>query len=174
MPTTGNHPGLEQLLGTVGQAMTTPALVLDADMPADRAARQLQQHRVSEAPVLHRGRVIGVITPADVLARPLPGLPVAQLGGPFLRHEHLLTNLRVWQLMSASPIVVAAGQPLVEAARLLEERRVHVLPVVDSHGRPVGMITRDDVIGVLARHARRHHATPATGVPRRISEVASH
>ena len=172
MHTNGDDPGLEQLLGTVGEAMTPPVLVLDADTPADRAARQLDQHGVSAAPVLHHGRVVGVVTPSDLLARPLPGLPAGQLGGPFPRHEWLLASLRVWQLMRAGPVVVAAGQPLVEAARLLEEHRVQVLPVVDSHGGPVGIIARDDVIHALSRHARTSRSL-ATRVPRRVPDVAS-
>jgi hypothetical protein len=33
MSTTCDHPTLEQLLGTVAEAMTTPVLVLDAETP---------------------------------------------------------------------------------------------------------------------------------------------
>lgn len=110
MPTRQDHIELAELLGTVGQAMTTPVLVLDADTPADVAARELEQHGVWGAPVLHRGRVVGVVTLEEVLARALPDRPVAQLGGPFPRHERLLASLRVWQLMHAGPIVVAAGR----------------------------------------------------------------
>jgi CBS domain-containing protein len=56
--------------------------------------------------------------------------------------------------MHPGPIVVAADQPLVEAARLLEDQRVEVLAVVDGHGRPVGVITAADLIRALAGHAR--------------------
>ena len=159
MRTNGDPPVLGRLLGTVGEAMISPVLVLDADTPADRAARQLEERGVSAAPVLHHGRVVGVVTLSDLVARSLPGLPVAGLGGQFPRHQRLLASLRAWQLMRAGP-VVAAGQPLVEAAKLLEEHRVLVLPVVDSHGRPVGIIARDDVIAALARHARPQHVSP--------------
>ena len=55
MRTKGGHPALEQLLGTVGEAMTPPVLVLDADTPVDVAARQLAQG-VAGAAMLHRGR----------------------------------------------------------------------------------------------------------------------
>jgi CBS domain-containing protein len=155
-----DHLGLELLLGTVGQAMTTPVLVLDADTPADVAARQLAQGAAG-AVVLHRGRVVGVIRLDDVLARSLPGRPVPPLRGPFLRHRWLLASLRVWQLMCAGPLVVAADRPLVEAARVMREHGVDVLAVVDGHGQPVGIIATADLIGALARHARA--ATAAAG-----------
>jgi CBS domain-containing protein len=145
-----NHPGREHLLDTVGQAMTTPVLVLDADTPADVAARQLAGAGAG-AVVRHRGRVVGVVTLDDLLARPLPGLPVPQLRGPFPRHLRLLASLRVWQLMYPGPLVVAVDQPLTEAARLMDEQHVPVLAVVDPHGQPVGVITTGDLIRLLPR-----------------------
>jgi CBS domain-containing protein len=157
MLTDQDHAGLERLLGTVGEAMTTPVLVLDADTPADVAARQLAQG-VAGAAVLHRGRVVGVVRLEDVLARSLPGRPLSQLPGPFPRHQGLLASLRVGQLMHAGPLVVAADQPLVEAARLMRERRVDLLAVVDGHGRPVGIIATGDLVSALARHARADSA----------------
>ncbi|HWC40703.1 MAG TPA: CBS domain-containing protein [Actinomycetota bacterium] len=158
---TDHHPDSDHLLGTVGDAMTTPVLVLDADTPADVAARQLARG-VAGAAVLHRGRMVGVVTLGDVLARSLPGRPLPQLPGPSLRHQRLLASLRVWQLMRASPLVVAADQPLVEAARLMDEQHLDVLPVVDGHGHPVGTIATGDLVAALARHARADHACPAS------------
>lgn len=160
MLTDHDHIGLEQPLGTAGQAMTTPVLVLDADTPADVAARQLAQG-VAGAAVLHRGRVVGVVRLDDLLARPLPGQPVPPLRGPFMRHQRLLASLRVWQLMRAGPLVVAADQPLTEAARLMQEHRVDVLAVVNGHGQPVGIIAAGNLIDALARQARA--APAATG-----------
>jgi CBS domain-containing protein len=162
---TDHHPGLEHLLGMVGQAMTTPVMVLDADTPADVAALQLGQGAAAAA-VLHRGRLVGVVTLEDVLARPLPGLPVPQLSGLFLRHERLLASLRVWQLMRAGPLVVAADEPLTEAARLMDDQHLDVLPVVDGHGQPVGIITPGDLIRALARHARANHTSGDRGQDR--------
>jgi hypothetical protein len=55
------------------------------------------------AVVRHRGRLVGVVTLADILARPVPGRPVPQLRGPFPRHLRLLASLWVWQLMHPDP-----------------------------------------------------------------------
>jgi CBS domain-containing protein len=162
MLTDHGHIGLEQPLGTVGQAMSTPVLFLDADTPADVAARQLAQ-RVAGAVVLHRGRVVGVVRLDDLLARALPGQPVPQLRGPFLRDQRLLASLRLWQLMRAGPLMAAADQPLTEAARLMQEHRVDVLAVMDGHGQPVGIIAADDLIGALARQARAAPAAAGHG-----------
>ena len=68
MPTDhDHHPGLEQRLGTVGEAMTTPVLVLDADTPADVTARQLAEG-AARAAGLHRGRVLGGVRREDLIS----------------------------------------------------------------------------------------------------------
>jgi CBS domain-containing protein len=42
----------------------------------------------------------------------------------------------------------------------MEDAGVNRIPVVDGDGRPVGILTRDDVLRALARWLRR--TTPAT------------
>ena len=56
-----------ELLGTAGEAMTAEVLVLHADTPADVAMRRLEHSRVSGAPVVDHGRVVGVVTLRDLL-----------------------------------------------------------------------------------------------------------
>lgn len=57
-----DETSLATLLGKVEEAMTAKVLVLTADTPADAAARRLEQAAVSGAPVVDRGRVVGVVT----------------------------------------------------------------------------------------------------------------
>ena len=51
--------------------------------------------------------------------------------------------------MSRAVATVTPGASLRAAARLLHQRGVRHLPVVDHHGRVVGMITRRDLLGVF-------------------------
>jgi CBS domain-containing protein len=60
---------LASLLGTVEEAMTGKVLAVAADTPADVAARRLEQAAVSGAPVVDRGRVVGVVTLRDLARR---------------------------------------------------------------------------------------------------------
>jgi CBS-domain-containing membrane protein len=66
---------LEGLLGTVGEAMTGEVVVLEADTPVDVAVRRLEHTQVSGAPVLDRGRVVGVVTLRDLLVPVLANGP---------------------------------------------------------------------------------------------------
>ena len=145
---------LERLLGTVGEAMTGEVIVLQADTPADIAIRRLEQTQVSGAPVLDHGRVVGVVTLRDLLVPVLADGPV-QTTGPFHRREQYLTGYQVRELMTAEPITARTDAPLTDAVLFMDQAGVNRIPVVDSDGRPVGILTRDDVLSELAQRIRQ-------------------
>ena len=153
---------LERLLGTVGEAMTGEVIVLQADTPADVAIRRLEQTQVSGAPVLDHGRVVGVVTLRDLLVPVLADGPV-RTTGPFHRHEQQLTGYQVRELMTAEPITARTDAPLTEAVLVMDQAGVNRIPVVDSDGRPVGILTRDDVLSGLARRIIRQLRPRAHG-----------
>jgi CBS domain-containing protein len=144
---------LEGLLGTVGEAMNAEVVALEADTPVDVALRRLEHTQVSGAPVVDHGRVVGVVTLRDLLGPVLADGPVLTTG-PFHRHEHQLTTYRVHELMTAEPLTARPDWPLVQAVLAMEQAGINRLPVVDAAGRPAGILTRDDVLRVLARRIR--------------------
>ena len=145
---------LDRLLGTVGEAMTSEVTALQADTPADIAIRRLEQAHVSGAPVVDHGRVVGVVTLRDLLVPLLADGPV-HTTGPFHRHEHDLIGYRVRELMTAAPVTAHADSPLAQAVLSMDQAGVNRVPVVDSDHRPIGILTRDDVLRVLARRIRQ-------------------
>jgi CBS domain-containing protein len=144
---------LEGLLGTVGEAMNAEVVALEADTLVDVALRRLEHTQVSGAPVVDHGRVVGVVTLRDLLGPVLADGPVLTTG-PFHRREHQLTTYRVHELMTAEPLTARPDWPLVEAVLAMEQAGINRLPVVDAAGRPAGILTRDDVLRVLARRIR--------------------
>lgn len=58
---------------TAGAAMTTPAATIEAGQPLSAAARRMTEDRINRLPVVKDGRLVGIITRADVVrayARP--------------------------------------------------------------------------------------------------------
>jgi predicted transcriptional regulator len=72
---------LAEALGTIRQAMTEAVLTLQPDMRIGDAAAMLRRYGVGGAPVLDAGRLIGIVTEADLLAN----APRAQTTSLFLR-----------------------------------------------------------------------------------------
>jgi len=57
---------------------------------------------------------------------------------------------QVGDLMAIDPVVVRADEPLVEAARLMDTRHVHGLPVIDGASTLVGVISQTDLLRARA------------------------
>ncbi len=139
---------LEELLGTVKDAMTVKVVMVPADLPAEVALRRLERTWVSGAPVVEGGRVVGVVTLRDLLT---PLAPYTATGSPFLRQDQHLADIRVRDLMSPEPIVARVDWPLSRAVARMAKDGVNRLPVLDEDDKPVGIITRDDVLRVVNR-----------------------
>lgn len=144
---------LEQLLGTVGETMRRDVILIAADMPAERAVLRLEYKAVSGAPVVDRGRVVGVVTLRDLLVPTLLDHPGNSPNGR-ARYGHRLAGLRVRELMSDDPVTARPDWSLLRAVHTMIDSGVNRLPVVDQRGGPLGVLTRDDVLRALIRRAR--------------------
>lgn len=100
---------------------------------------------------------IYIVVPAGETDRVLEGLDAMVGEGIVALHElkvlsHRTRNaffprrLLVRDVMTASPRSVGVDTPLDDATRLLLSSIFSGLPVVDGHGRPVGLITQGDLI----------------------------
>ncbi len=53
--------------------------------------------------------------------------------------------------MSSPALTIRLDQDVLEAAELLEKKRIKRIPVVDEKNRLAGIITRADVVKVMTR-----------------------
>lgn len=148
---------LVELLGIVNEAMTESVVEVSPEAPVSVALAILDRHRVGGAPVVHAGRVVGVVTIPDLVGRRTS----AQHTGPFLRPDHEAREWSVADVMSEIAMVASPGEPLVAAVLRMGEARVDRLPVMNPNGRPIGILTREDVVRAVAR-AARHGGTGGT------------
>lgn len=101
-------------------------------------------------------RVVGVVGDQDLLTKGhLPGTIRAHAAAGTEVLERLLRGLAasettVAQVMSAPAVTVQADARLPEAARLMHDRRLKRLPVVDEAGRLVGVLGRIDILATVA------------------------
>jgi CBS domain-containing protein len=137
-------------LGTVAEAMTRSVVTVQPAMTASEALGLMRRKGIGGAPVVHEGRVVGIVTVSD-LAGPHP-YPMQT--GPFLRPHNGASGWCVGDLMTESPITAEAGEPLADAVIRMAQTRVDRLPVVDERGRPIGIVAREDIVRVLAKAIR--------------------
>lgn len=63
------HPGARERLAarTAGEAMSSPAITIDAGRPVTEAAALLLERRIGRLPVVHGGALVGILTRADLV-----------------------------------------------------------------------------------------------------------
>jgi hypothetical protein len=96
---------LVELLGIVNEAMTESVVEVSPEAPVSVALAILDRHRVGGAPVVHAGRVVGVVTITDLVGRRTS----AQHTGPFLRPNHEAREWSVADVMSEIAMDITRG-----------------------------------------------------------------
>ncbi|MET3982798.1 CBS domain-containing protein [Streptomyces sp. PvR034] len=139
----------------------------------------LKQWRVGAVPVIEgegAGRVIGVVSEADLLPREEfrdhdPGV-VEQMRrrGDALKAGSPLAK----DLMTAPAVTIRPDATLAQAARLMAEQRHRRLPVVDSAGTLKGILSRADLLKVFLRPDRELADEIRREVVGRLFPLAQH
>ncbi|ALO12492.1 CBS domain-containing protein [Streptomyces venezuelae] len=125
---------------TVDDVMTHAVVSARLDAPVKEIVRSMRRWGVSAVPVLSaEGRVVGVVSDADVLGK-VPGEDRDDAG-----------SVTAGSLMSAPPVTVPRGATIAGAARLMARGHLKRLPVVDEDGRPVGVVSRSDLLKIYLR-----------------------
>lgn len=131
------------------ELMTRDVAAVRDDSPLDSAVRLLAERRISALPVVDAGnRVVGIISEADVLRLQLARDPRAHLR-PVHADEPAWPQT-VDAVMTPDPVTAREVADVASVAHLMADTGWKSVPVVDQDDRLVGMLSRSDVIRVLA------------------------
>ncbi|MFF4544629.1 CBS domain-containing protein [Streptomyces sp. NPDC001435] len=139
---------------TVSDVMTHTVVAVGRDAAFKDVVELMEQWKVSALPVLEgEGRVIGVVSEADLLPK-----EEFRDSDPdrFTQRQRLADlakagGLTAEELMSAPAVTVHADATLAEAARIMAQRKVKRLPVINDIGMLEGVVSRADLLKVFLR-----------------------
>ena len=139
----------------VKDLMTTQVVTVGPATPFKEIAARLAEHRVSAVPVVDDGRVLGVVSEADLLLKeeftdPDQDIPLFWTKRRRLERDRAAaTTAR--DLMTVAVVSIAPEATVAEAARRMHAAGVKRLPVVGEGGRLVGIVSRGDLLKVFNR-----------------------
>ena len=139
---------------TVGEVMTERVIAVSQDADFKHIAHVLREFRVSASPVISdQGVVVGVVSEADLLCKPAePDLPVGLTRLKWkLGEESKSTGITADQLMTSPAVTIKPDAPVAVAARVMQDRCLKRLPVVDERNHLIGIVSRADVLSVYER-----------------------
>lgn len=146
----------------VRDVMTTDVVTIGIGEPFKQVAETMLAAGVSGLPVLGEdGSLVGIVTEADLVAKEALGRRRRLLGVvmDLFAGEggwwHKSKGLIALELMSRPVHTVSPDDDVQVAARRMMSERVKRLPVLDAHGRVVGIVSRADLLGIYERTDRQ-------------------
>ena len=150
----------------VQDVMTQRVVTIRESTPFKKIIRQMHDNHVSALPVLDEGgKLIGIVSEADLLLKEehQTGEGAFLFESPRRRRERAKAAGLVASALMTRPVVRIHPQAtLEEAARLIHDKGIKRLPVVDADERVVGIVSRRDLLQVFLR--------PDADIGREVSE----
>ncbi|MBH8564275.1 CBS domain-containing protein [Nostoc sp. CENA67] len=147
---------------TVADIMTHNPIVVRPETPLKEAVQIIAERHISGLPVVDdAGKLVGIISETDLMWQETGVTPPAyimfldsviylQNPATYERDLHKVLGQTVGEVMSKKPITISPDKTVKEAAQLMHDRNVHRLPVLDSAGQVIGILTRGDIIRAMA------------------------
>lgn len=145
----------------VSDAMSRDLVHVFVSDTVQEALELMRNNRVSGLPVVDgRGHCVGVISASDILdltqemeddiaAASRVGAPFQQLALERLADSDLATRV-VNEVMTHEVVSVRPDATLAKAAKLILDKQVHRVVVVDESNRLVGIVSTTDILRAVA------------------------
>ncbi|WP_089107807.1 CBS domain-containing protein [Streptomyces hyaluromycini] len=139
---------------TVSDVMTRTVATIGRNAPFKDVVTLMEEWKVSALPVLEgEGRVIGVVSEADLLPK-----EEFRDSDPdrFVQRQRLddlakAGAVTAEEVMSTPAVTVHPNATLAQAARIMAQRKVKRLPVVNDEGMLEGVVSRSDLLKIFLR-----------------------
>jgi CBS domain-containing protein len=147
---------------TVADVMSRDPIVVRSETPLNEAIKILAERRISGLPVVDDvGKLVGIISETDLMWQETGVTPPAyimfldsviylQNPATYERDLHKALGQTVGEVMSKDPITISPEKTLTQAARVMHDKNVHRLPVLDDGGQVIGILTRGDIVRAMA------------------------
>jgi len=143
---------------TAKDIMTKKVITIKKDASIEELSAVLLENKISGVPVTdENGNLIGIVTEADIIVKDtdlhfpryfklLDAIIYLESLNRFRDNlkKHLAT--KVEDIMTAKVRTIEPDTPVSEIAEIMLDKRINRLPVVESGGSIVGIVTRADIV----------------------------
>jgi acetoin utilization protein AcuB len=130
---------------TVGDWMTRNPITIEETASIIEAIHLLKEKNIRRLPVMRGKEIAGLVTEKMLLGY----MPTKATSLDQWEVHYLLSKTAVKEAMNPKPYTVRAETPLAEAAKLLHDRKLNGIIVVDSAGHLGGLLTTTNALEAL-------------------------
>ncbi len=125
--------------------MTDDVVTITRDTTLLEAHTLMGAKHIRSLPIIEDGKIIALVTRTDLMSSD-PSRPVMQSSS---ETSTKVLAQPVEKVMVSNVITIASTAELTEAARIMLEKKIHSLPVVDEKQQMLGIITESDLFLML-------------------------
>jgi len=135
----------------VKEYMSKNVICVEENTSVIDATKIMKENNIHRIPIIGNGKLVGIITDRDLRsAAPSQVISFDKVERELMPELHsLLAHVEVKTVMSRDVITTIPDSSIFLAAALMLEHLVSCLPVLDSKGKMVGIITEVDLLKVL-------------------------
>ncbi|MEB3862171.1 MAG: CBS domain-containing protein [Desulfurococcales archaeon] len=116
--------------------MSTPAITVNENTPLKEVARIMCEKKIGSVVVVgFDGKIRGIITERDMTCA--------------AGKEEATLDMPAWEFMTPDPVTVTPETPVIDVLDKMRDLGVRHIPVVDSEGNPLGMISARDIMAFV-------------------------
>lgn len=115
----------------VKDVMTKDIAYVNPNDNVERAAQLMSEYNVGSVPVCDNGKILGIVTDRDITLRSVAKGTESK-------------SQSVRDIMSSNPVCGSPEQDIHDAARIMSERQIRRLPIIDN-GNLVGIVALGDI-----------------------------
>jgi len=127
-------------------------------------AEIIHEKRLNGVPVVENGKVLGMITEADLVSRGPSSFHIPSLIKVF--HDLKLENYIHWKtdgdfkpifkanaesIMNSEYVFVGPETEITELIKMFQEKHVNPIPVIDNEKNILGIVSLSDIIKLISR-----------------------
>ncbi len=129
----------------VSDWMTKNPITVEEDVSVIEAIHLLKEKNIRRLPVMKKGKLVGLVTEKMLYGY----MPAKASSLDQWELHYLLSKTPVRAAMNPKPHTVGPDTPIAEAAKLIHDRKLNGITVVNAQGELVGLLTTTNALEAL-------------------------
>ncbi len=130
----------------VNDLMNSEVIIIDSNDSLLNAISMVNELNIGRLLVMKKGKLVGIVSDRD-LRRAAPSnattLEIHEM-------KYLLGKVKIKEIMTPNPITVRQNDTVAHVAKIMYENKISGVPVVDQANRPIGVLSRSDILRSVA------------------------
>lgn len=135
--------GFAKLAKPLSEIMSTEPVTCSPDDDVDNVWRLMQEHSFAGLPVVKKGKLVGIVTQKNLLDSGVVFPMFEAKKGRFKAPS------KISSVMRTSVISLKPASLVKEAAKLMLEKNIGRVPIIDGKGKLIGVVDREDIVKAL-------------------------